>query len=172
MVTIGCPYTPQQALLLLSSWTTTPSTALRMHTDTNEVFSICLAANGEVLLPFCLPALRLRQSLYLCGHLRHVQCCPQKDQSHCLPSSFTQDTRARRAGAQYDLASFSAVSKGVSFPGIASLISSIGFNSSADSVNVIFNTLEGSLSCRCLFHHLCPSGAHLKLAEHHLLEKQ
>lgn len=66
----------------------------------------------------------------------------------------------------------SSASHSASFPGTGSLISSIGFNSSAGSGNVIFNTLEGSLSRRCLFHHLCPSGAHFKLAKHHLLGKQ
>lgn len=72
----------------------------------------------------------------------------------------------------WDLAPLPAASHSVSFPGTGSLISSIGFNSSAGSGNVIFNTLEGSLSRRCLFHHLCPSGAHFKLAKHRLLGKQ
>lgn len=83
-----------------------------------------------------------------------------------------RDAGADKGRFLYDLASLSAVSQGASFPGIGSLISSIGFNSSAGSANVIFNTLEGSLSRRCLFHHLCPSGAHFKLAKHHLLGKQ
>lgn len=94
------------------------------------------------------------------------------ERCRALPATLTRDAGADKGRVLYDLASLSAVSQGASFPGIDSLISSIGFNSSAGSVNVIFNTLEGSLSRRYLFHHLCPSGAHFKLAEHHLLGKQ
>lgn len=89
-----------------------------------------------------------------------------------LSATLTRGAGADKGRVLWDLAPLPAASHGASFPGTGSLISSIGFNSSAGSGNVIFNTLEGSLSRRCLFHHLCPSGAHFKLAKHHLLGKQ
>lgn len=97
---------------------------------------------------------------------------PSPKGRRALSATLTRGAGADKGRVLWDLAPLPAASHGASFPGTGSLISSIGFNSSAGSGNVIFNTLEGSLSRRCLFHHLCPSGAHFKLAKHHLLGKQ
>lgn len=150
--------------------------ALQRHANTHEVFSICLADEHRGLEPIaswslCFPVLTQAGRWIL------------EQGTHSLFSA-TSQTMAwpahQRAGRElgqtkggccmiWHLLQLPAKAP---LPAAGALISSIGFSSSASSANAIFNTPEGSLSHRCLFHHLCPSGAHFKLAEHHLLGKQ
>lgn len=124
-----------------------------------------------VSCPLCFPALiHARRWPWDRGHAPFPGLSPK---GRCaLSATLRRGIGTDKGRVLWDLAPLPAASHSVSFPGTGSLISSIGFNSSAGSGNVIFNTLEGSLSRRCLFHHLCPSGARFKLAKHRLLGKQ
>lgn len=154
-------------------------TALQSCANTPETFSVCSAdENGgkptllhrSQISPL-LPSPHPHQKVALGQGTRSLsRAVPQRTVCPVCHAQARHWDRQREGFVGSGTAS--SASHGASFPGTGSLISSIGFNSSPGSGNVIFNTLEGSLSRRCLFHHLCPSGAHFKLAKHHLLGKQ